>query len=150
MEKNSLQRPLVHTAGLLITTLAVKSYLWWSVRWSGNRLNYTKQSADKFTKQGEQDWGGRYIDVDHSLLSMHAVLWWWWNNSLGSRCSNRNPRRTSNTQKESGILPATLERSSLGTKRRVRSLGWDTGWFLACVKGQEAGSQRSMKCVWWK
>ncbi len=33
----------------------------------------TKQSADKFTKQGEQDWGGRYIDVD--LTTQHAVLY---------------------------------------------------------------------------
>ncbi len=46
------------------------------------RLNCppAKQSADKFTKRGEQDWGGRYIDVD--LTTQHArygddgtILW---------------------------------------------------------------------------
>ncbi len=35
--------------------------------------HYRKQSDNTFTKQGEQDWGGRYIDVD--LTTQHAVLY---------------------------------------------------------------------------
>ena len=100
----------------------------------------TKQQASTFTKQGEQDWGGRYIDVD--LSEQHARLY----DKNGSILWEADvvtgiPDGHHNTPEGVWYVTSHIRDARLlGPNDESGRPGWDTKVdFWLGVKGQEVG-----------